>query len=197
MTALNSTLNMLFIRPEKIVPGNSRLLAYVALYILPLFISFCLTASAIYYGNDLLIIGVPIALGAFYVYMVRATYRIYTARDGLHSASNDIVPEALIKYFRSQEPGVNLPVFFSNNREWIAYGHIDPIKMAREITYLKYRKAPPPPKFEEYYMEHKDTIKHHYLAVIDPDTETFRLSPKPIPDHPSYPVTVFYEGARR
>lgn len=193
MTSATQVFNDLFIHPEKTFKTlGSRRMAYVVLYILPLVIFSCILVSSIFYGY-MLFIAITIAIFAL-LYSAAISYFYYHTKQSreLKVASEEVLPEKLISYFKKQHPDATLPMMLSKDRgHWVAYGHIDKNRMARAMTFAEYHLMAPPPKFTNYFMDHVNDIKHQYLIIEDPVEQVFRITDNPPEDSVYYPVTVF------
>lgn len=183
----------LFIHPEKTFKTlGSRRMAIFVLYVLPLIIFGSILASSLFYGY-ILFIFITIAVFVL-LYSTAIGYFYYSTRQTreLRVASEEVLPEKLISYFKKQHPDATLPMMLSHDRKhWVAYGHIDKIRMARAMTYAEYHLMDPPPRFTKYFMDHADEIKHQYLMIEDPLLEMFRVTDNPPEESVYYPVTVF------
>lgn len=183
----------LFIHPERTFRTlGSRKMAYLVLYLLPLIIFGSILVSSIFYGY-MLFIGITIAVFVL-LYSVAIGYFYYGNRQAreLKVASEEVLPDKLISYFKKHHPDASLPMMLSQNRRnWVAYGHIEKNRMARAMTYAEYHLMDPPPRFTKYFMDHADEIKHQYLIIEDPEQELFRITDHPPEKSVYYPVTVF------
>lgn len=199
MNKVQRTLADLFITPERTFPAlETKLKAYLILYILPLIIFVCLMASAVFYGYTFLLIVTPIIFGLLYFTAVISSYRDYRSPRKLKIASEVVLPEVLINYFKKQYPSASVPMMVSKDRtSWVAYGHIDKKRMARAMTFVEYHLMDPPPRLTQYFIDNVDKIKHQYLIIEDPVLELFRITDNPPKDSVYYPVTVFDKEAEK
>lgn len=193
MNEVRRILADLFITPEITFPAlDSKIKAYLILYILPLIIFVCLMASAVFYGYTLLVVVTPIAFTLLYAVSMSHSYKNFRSPRKLKIASEEVLPEVLIDYFKKQYPSASVPMMLSKDRKhWVAYGHINKNRMARAMTFVEYHLMDPPPRLTDFFINHADQIKHQYLIIEDPRTELFRITDNPTKNSVYYPVTVF------
>ena len=193
MIKTGQTFHVLLVTPEKTFPAlGTKFRAYVVLYALPLIIFVSLMGPAFFYGYTLMFFVTPVVFIALYGFSIYASYGEYRAPKRLKVASEVVLPEVLIDYFKKQYPSASVPMMLSKDRtHWVAYGHIDKKRMARAMTFVEYNLMDPPPKLTHYFIDNSHLVKHQYLIIEDPDTELFRITDNPPRDSVYYPVTVF------
>lgn len=193
MNSTGQTLHDLLVTPEKTFPAlGTRFKAYTVMYVLPLVIFVSLMGPAFFYGYTLILVVIPVVFIALYVFSIYASYGEYRTPKKLKIASEVVLPEVLIDYFKKQYPSASVPMMLSKDRaHWVAYGHIDKKRMARAMTFVEYNLMDPPPKLTHYFIDNSHLVKHQYLIIEDPDTELFRITDNPPNDSVYYPVTVF------
>lgn len=195
MSEASRVFSDLFITPEHTFPiFDSKFKAYFFIYILPFIIFFFLMASALYYSYMFLVVITAVIFGALYLGVIWYSYQDYRSPQKLKLASEILIPEILVNYFRKLYPSATVPMMVSDDKkQWVAYGHINKDRMARAITFADYHMmtSPPDPELDEFFMNHSHEVKHQYLIIEDPIQGKFRITNSPVDGSVFYPVTVF------